>query len=360
MMKVKYPIVKPVMPDKQQYAKYIEQVIDRNWLTNNGPLLQELEHKLAEYLGVEHLMLVSNGTLALHLAYKVLQIKDTIATTPFSFAATASSIKWEGHSPQFIDIDQQTFNLDANLLAKETSASSIVAVHVFGNPCAVELIDQHAKQHHQTVIYDGAHAFGSQYKGKSLLCYGDAATLSLHATKMIHCVEGGAIIFKDKAKLELAKQLINFGFDADNIPTAVGINAKMSEMHAAMGLTMLDSFDRILSHRQQLVSHYQQQLNDVVCFQQWQEHSENNGAYMPILLRSEAELIKLMTHLSGQGIQSRRYFYPSLSQMDCYGRQGFTPIANDISLKILCLPLYFDLSITDVNNICKQIKLALQ
>jgi dTDP-4-amino-4,6-dideoxygalactose transaminase len=359
MIKVKYPIVKPVMPNKQQYVKYIEQVIERNWLTNNGPLLQELECRLAEYLGVEHLMLVSNGTLALHLAYKVLEINNAIATTPFSFAATASSITWEGHTPYFVDISEHTFNINTDLLATKTSASSIVAVHVFGNPCDVELIEDIAKKNKQTVIYDGAHAFGCQYKGKSLLSYGDAATLSLHATKMIHCVEGGAVIFKDKDKLAAAKQMINFGFDDNNMPANVGINAKMSEMHAAMGLTMLDNVDQIVSHRQQLVEHYQQQLNGVVCFQQWQAHSENNGAYMPILLRCEQQLLTLMAHLTAHGIQSRRYFYPSLSQVDCYGKQGFTPVANDISSKILCLPLYFDLSLADVKNICKQVKIAL-
>jgi len=360
MINVKYPIVKPVVPSKSKYYSYISDVFERNWLTNNGPLLKEFELRLAEYLKVDNLMLVSNGTLALHLAYKALNVKKEVLTTPFSFAATASSICWEGHTPTFVDINEKSLNIEHSLLNSSCPRTSIVAVHVFGNPCEVEAIEKMAKENGQAVIYDAAHAFASHYKGKSVLKYGDASTLSLHATKIIHSVEGGAIIFKDKDKLELAKQMINFGFDSNNIPASIGINAKMSEMHAAMGLTMLDKVDEILEHRQQLVYEYQHQLKSIVAFQQWHEHGENNGAYMPILLRSEAELKLVMEHLTAKGIQSRRYFYPSLSQVEAYGQQGFTPTANDISLKVLCLPIYFELTINGVIDICNEIKTALR
>ena len=358
-MKTRFPIVKPVLPKLNNYLKYVEGVFDRNWLTNNGPLVQELESRLAEYLQVRNLMLVSNGTLALHLAYKALDLTGQVITTPFSFAATASSLCWEKLTPNFVDIEQGTFNLDHRLLESHKSAEAIVAVHVFGNPCRVEAIEEFAQRNNQTVIYDAAHAFGVQYKNRSLLSFGDASTLSLHATKLFHCVEGGAVIFKDKEKLQLAKQKINFGFDSNNIPVTLGINAKMSEMHAAMGLTMLDMVDDILSHRQALVAEYFSLLNNIVEFQIWQEQSANNGAYMPVLFESESQLLKVVDSLMQQGIQTRRYFYPCLSELPVYGLRGDTPVSEGISRRILCLPLYFDLSLSDVALICHAVKIAM-
>jgi len=352
-----YPIVKPVQPKKSVYFNYIESALNRNYLTNNGPLLQELESKMAEFLGVEHLMLVANGTLALHLAYRALGLQVKVSTTPFSFAATASSLKWEGMTPHFVDIDKRSFNIDHKLLPSNNNA--IVAVHCFGNPCNVEQIELHAAKNSQPVIYDAAHAFASKYKGQSVLNYGDASTLSLHATKLFHCVEGGAIVFRKKAHLETAKQLTNFGFNGQGYPELVGINAKMSEVHAAMGLSLMDMVDDIVYHRKELVFHYLRELKGIVKFQAWHEHGENNGAYMPIILQSEQELLKVMSYLSKKGIQTRRYFYPSLSQVSIYGGEGSTPIANDISQRILCLPLYFDLSLKDVETIAAEVKAAL-
>ncbi len=356
-----YPIVKPVLPSINKYAAHIEGVFKRNWLTNNGPLLQELEIRLADYLNVENLLLVSNGTLALQVAYAALNVSGKVLTTPFSFAATASSLCWQKLTPHFVDINPLTFNLELSSSATPLNEdySAIVGVHVFGNPCEIEQIDDYAQQHSLNVIYDAAHAFGSEYRGQSLLSYGDAATISLHATKLFHCVEGGAIVFKDKDKLAKARQMINFGFDVNGIPDCIGINAKMSEMHAAMGLTMLDVIDDILDKRQNLVAHYQKQLAGVVNFQQWHVHGNNNGAYMPVLFQSEAELNRVSAVLTAQGIQNRRYFYPSLAEVSAYDGLGDTPIANDISRRVLCLPLYFDLSFTDVEFIANAVKTAL-
>jgi len=213
MINVKYPIVKPVVPSKSKYYSYISDVFERNWLTNNGPLLKEFELRLAEYLKVDNLMLVSNGTLALHLAYKALNVKKEVLTTPFSFAATASSICWEGHTPTFVDINEKSLNIEHSLLNSSCPRTSIVAVHVFGNPCEVEAIEKMAKENGQAVIYDAAHAFGVNVDGKSVLGFGDASTLSFHATKVFHTVEGGAVVFKRKTDLERAKRLINFGLD---------------------------------------------------------------------------------------------------------------------------------------------------
>ncbi|MDG1750967.1 MAG: DegT/DnrJ/EryC1/StrS family aminotransferase [Thalassotalea sp.] len=356
--KIIYPIVKPVLPTKSIYFDKVNDIYDRCWLTNNGPLLQELECKLSEYLNVENLMLVSNGTLALHLAYRALNIQGKVITTPFSFAATASSICWENNQPLFNDINERSLNIEPSII-KNNEAKSIVAVHVFGNPCEVEQIEKIAKENNQTVIYDAAHAFGVKYKGNSIFNFGDASTLSLHATKLFHSVEGGAIVFKKQENMEMAKQLINFGFDENNIPSQIGINAKMSEFHAAMGLAVFDMIEDIIDHRKVLAFEYIKHLTGVVELQGWHCESENNGAYMPVLLKSEKELLDVQIALTLKGIQTRRYFYPSLSTVDIYGKRGSTPIANSISLRVLCLPMYFDLSISDVSYICNALKLAM-
>jgi len=359
---VKYPIVKPYLPDKDKYQSHLNGVYERNWLTNNGPLVQELESRLAEYLGVEHLLLVANGTLALQVAYAALDVKGEVLTTPFSFAATASSLCWQNLKPRFIDIDAKSLNIDIEAIRKSdlSSASAILGVHVFGNPCEVEKIENIAKEYELKVIYDAAHAFASQYGEESVLHYGDASTLSLHATKLFHSVEGGAIIFKNKAVFEKAKQLINFGFDSQQFPEYVGINAKMSEFHAAMGLAVLDDIDHIASQRRELIDCYHQNLSGTsLQLQDWHDKGQRNGAYMPILLENEAQLLKVVSSLSEQGIQTRRYFHPSLSQVPVYGEVGVTPVANGVSARVLCLPMYTDLSLDDVDVICQSVKQSL-
>jgi len=364
---VKYPIVKPFLPSIDAYKAQIDGVFERCWLTNNGPCLQQFEQQLAEYLGVEHLLLVANGTLALQVAFAALDTKGTVLTTPFSFAATASSLKFAGITPEFIDIDPRTYNLDINKATHSqlNSATAVLAVHVFGNPCDVEAIENKAKEYDLKVIYDAAHAFASDIDGKTVLDHGDVATLSLHATKLFHSVEGGAIIFKHESDYLKAKQLINFGFDAKLYPELVGINAKMSEMHAAMGLSVFEYVTEITQKRRDLVAHYHLLLKataeqGLLSLQAWHPQGVNNGAYMPVVLKSEQQLLQVQTKLLEQGIQTRRYFYPSLSTVPAYGMQGSTPHGNELSLRILCLPMFTDLTLEGVEQICSSLISALE
>jgi dTDP-4-amino-4,6-dideoxygalactose transaminase len=356
------PIVKPYQPELSKYQAYIEGIYQRKWLTNNGPLLKELEVRLADYLGVQHLMLVANGTLALQVAYRALGI-DTgdVLTTPFTFAATPGSLMWQGLQPQFVDIANKSLNISPSLLNKHITRQTraIAAVHVFGNPCDVERIEDIAKQHQLKVIYDAAHAFGCQYKGQSLLNYGDAATLSLHATKLFHCIEGGAIVFKHKDDMDKAKQLINFGFDKQNMPKFAGINVKMSEFHAAMGLAMFDDIDDIIAQRKVIVATYQHYLAGIVEFQTWSEHSENNGAYMPVLFNNESELLIVQEALTANAIESRRYFYPSLNTCAVYKNVVSCPVSESTALRALCLPLFVGLLKAEIKTICQTIKQCL-
>lgn len=360
-MTIRFPIVKPVLPDISQYQHYIESTFGRCWLTNNGPLLKELEARLSDYLGVNDIMLVANGTLALQVAYKALELKGNVATSPFSFAATSSSLAWHGDTPYFVDINADSLNVDeqqleATFSQNDTSLDGFVGVHVFGNAGDVERMGAIAEQYNKPFVYDAAHAFGVKFKGRSLLSYGDASTLSFHATKLFHCVEGGGIVFKEKHHMDLARELINFGFDSTMEPANVGINAKMSEMHAAMGLCLLDKIDDIISHRVELVHLYRELLDGVVSFQHWSSDCSQNGAYMPVLFESEEQLLGSMSYLAKQGVQTRRYFYPSLSQVETYGRRGETPIANSASKRVLCLPMFFDLGKSDVALICEFVK----
>lgn len=365
---MKYPIVKPFLPKNHDYTAHVNAIFERNWLTNNGPCLQQLEQQLAEYLNVEHLLLVANGTLALQVAFAALDIsgknKATALTTPFSFAATASSLCFAGITPEFIDIDPTTYNINiANASDEQLNrASAIVGVHVFGNPCDVAKLEQVANKHKLKVIYDAAHAFASNLSGQSVLQHGDAATLSLHATKLFHSVEGGAVIFKHKADYLKAKQLINFGFNAQQFPEFIGINAKMSEMHAAMGLCVLEHIEHITSWRCKLAKRYTELLEPVkaIQLQAWHEGGGNNGAYMPVVFESQDTLLKVQAALSNAGVQTRRYFYPSLSKVPAYGMHGNTPIANSISERVLCLPMFTDLTLEGVDEICNHLITALK
>tara|TARA_B100000700_G_C14972736_1_gene822279 strand:+ start:27 stop:1130 length:1104 start_codon:yes stop_codon:yes gene_type:complete len=364
---VKYPIVKPFLPSIDAYKAQIDGIFERCWLTNNGQCLQEFERQLADYLGVNNLLLVANGTLALQIAFAALNIKGKALTTPFTFAATASALKFACIEPEFIDIDPDTYNIDIEQATSKqlSEASALVGVHVFGNPCEVEAIDRKAKEYDLKVIYDAAHAFASDINGKTVLEHGDVATLSLHATKLFHSVEGGAIIFKHKADYLKAKQLINFGFNSDFYPELVGINAKMSEMHAAMGLCLLEHLPYITQKRRTLVAHYQECLSlpfeqGLLSFQKWHAEGNNNGAYMPVVLKNEQQLLQVQAKLLEQGIQTRRYFYPSLSTVPAYGMQGSTPHGNELSLRILCLPMFTDLTLDGVEQICSSLISAIQ
>lgn len=335
------PVTKAYLPDKEKYKAYIDRIYESGWLTNNGSLLQELEQRLKEYLGVKNLILVANGSLALQLAYKALKLKGEVITTPFSFAATTSTLAWEGLKPIFADINPDSFNLDPNnieaLITQHTSA--IVPVHVFGNPCDVEQIQTIADKHNLKVIYDAAHAFGSQYKGQSVLNYGDISTLSFHSTKLFHTIEGGAVITNDDDLAKKIRLLINFGITSPTTIESIGTNAKMNEFEAAMGLCVLDEIEVIKEKRASIGQAYQQELRGLVQFQKWNPHSKNNHAYAPVLFESEDRLLKVEALLKEHNIFPRRYFYPSLDTLDYLKIEHICKYSRNIASRILCLPI---------------------
>lgn len=361
------PVTKPYLPNRERLNKYLDGIYERQWLTNNGELVQELTKRLEEYLGVENLLLVSNGTLALQIAYRALGVSEAMRTTlqppeaittPFTFIATASSLKWEGVRPVLVDIDPNTWCLDPqNIEAAITPRTrAIVPVHVFGNACDVEAIDIIANRHNLKVIYDACHAFGVKYKGKSLLKYGDAATLSFHATKLFHTAEGGAIVFRRKEDLELAKKMINFGITGPENIEELGINAKMSELQAAMGLCVLDEIQKIQADRLAVVQTYDRYLADKVNKQAIADDIEYNHAYYPVALENEAHVVELMALLRDKGVLARRYFYPSLNSVHCLGEMSqVCPESESLSRRIVCLPIYSGLTSKEIETIAMMV-----
>lgn len=351
-------VTKPYLPDRSKLNHYIDDIFNKAWLTNNGPCVQELTIKLERYLGVKNLLLVSNGTLALQVAYKSLGIQGNAITTPFSFVATTSSLVWERIEPVFADIDPDTYCIDpANLETAITpQTTGIVPLHVFGNGCEVKDIEDVAHENNLKIIYDGAHAFGVKYSGKSLLNHGDATILSFHATKLFHTIEGGAIVFKNKEVFEKAKLLINFGMTGPESITGEGINTKMNEFQAAMGLSVLDDMKIIFGQRAEVWHHYETSLHDCVKLQKRNQHCTNNYSYFPVVFRTEKELLQVVKQLNKNGINPRRYFYPSLDTLDYLQPQKVQKNSRDIASRILCLPIYPGLKAEEVELICNIIK----
>lgn len=359
------PVTKPYLPNREKLDKYIDGIYERQWLTNNGQLVQELTQRLENYLGVENLLLISNGTLALQIAYRALGINEPVngkpaqaITTPFTFIATASSLKWDGVQPVFADIDPQTWCLAPENIEAEITAQTraIVPVHVFGNACNVEAIGAIAQQHKLKVIYDASHAFGVTYQGESLLKHGDAATLSFHATKLFHTGEGGAIIFKRKEDLERAKRMINFGITGPESIEELGINAKMNEFQAAMGLCVLDEMEANLQAREQVWQRYEQALPENLQLQAKDATLGYNYAYFPVVFESEEQAVRVAATLKENGVLARRYFYPSLESVACLDAQAEQPVSKDIASRILCLPIYAALNAEDVIFIAEIVK----
>lgn len=351
-------VTKPFLPPVEDYKKYIDKIWQRQWLTNMGPLSSELEMQLKEFLNLDHLIFVTNGTVALQLAIRALDLKGEIITTPFSFVATTSSIVWEGCTPVFVDIDKNSLNIDADKIeaAITENTSAILATHVYGNPCEIDKIEEIAKKHNLKIIYDAAHAFAVQYKGKSVFEYGDISICSLHATKLYHSTEGGLIITKDPSLLKKAALMRNFGISDFNKFAELGINGKNSEFHAAMGLVNLKYVDDIIAKRRELSLQYNLGLKNVKgYFPTWNTNSDPNFAYYPIVLQTEQLLLNVMEELGKNQIFTRRYFYPSLASALPYLEPKDLPITDDISKRVLCLPLYYDLTIEEVNLITRLI-----
>ena len=352
------PVTKAYLPNKDKYQSYVDRIFESGWLTNNGGLLQELEHKLAKYLGVKNIILVANGSLALQLAYKALELKGEVITTPFSFVATTSTLAWEGLTPVFADINPDSFNIDpAKIEAQITpKTSAIVPVHVFGNPCDVEAIQEIADKHKLKVIYDAAHAFDSTYKNQSVLNYGDISTLSFHATKLFHTIEGGAVIINDDELAKKIRRMINFGMSSPLSVESVGTNAKMNEFEAAMGLCVLDEIEVIKQQRANIWQRYIENLPRQLKLQQWNNHGENNHAYAPVLFENEEQLLRIEAKLQESNVLPRRYFYPSLDTLDYLQSKQVCKHSRDIASRILCLPIYPSLDIKSVKKIIRLIE----
>lgn len=347
-------VTKTFLPDKEEYIKYIHEIWDRVQLTNNGPLLQKLESELKSFLEVENFYYCTNGTIVLQIALKALEIKKEVITTPFSYCATTNSILWENCTPVFVDIDPRTFNIDPTLIeaAITEDTEAIMATHVYGNPCAIEEIEAIARKHSLKVIYDSAHGFGVKYKGKSLLSFGDISTCSFHATKVFHTIEGGAIISNHPELHQKLHLLRAFGHKGDEDYFFAGINGKNSEFHAAMGLCNLPHVPQIIADRKSIFELYDSLLNwDFLQKPLIHPEIEYNYAYYPVVFQSEAAMRKVQAALVENEIIPRRYFYPSLNTLEFMPRYFACPVSEDISSRVLCLPLYVGLAPEEIERI---------
>ena len=346
-------VTKSFSPPPDEFQRYAAQILASSQFTNNGPLLRELEGKLREFVGVENLQFVTNGTVAIQLALRGLGITEgEIITTPFSYVATTSAILWERCTPVYVDIDPKTLCIDPNKIeaAITPKTRAILAVHVFGIPCDVDALADIGKRYGLPVVYDAAHAFGCEYKGRSLLSYGDVSTCSFHATKLFHTIEGGAVICRDAEvhkRVDLAKR---FGHTGDN-HICLGINAKASEFQAAMGLCNLPHVPEIIANRRRSVELYDSFLGNVVTRPTIPANTVYNYAYYPVLFDSEQTLLTVKAALEAQNIHIRRYFYPSLNTLPYLPKRQPCPISEDVTLRIACLPLFYGIS----QNIIKQI-----
>lgn len=351
-------VTKTYLPPLEEYQVYLQKIWESSWLTNRGQFVVELEQKLCQYLQIPHLLFVNNGTIALQIAIKALELKGEIITTPFSYIATTSSIVWENCKPIFVDIDENSLCINANLvenaITKKTSA--ILATHVYGIPCEVEKIEKIAQKYNLKVIYDAAHCFGVQYKGQSLLNYGDICTLSFHATKLFHTGEGGGIVTKDKDLFHKIYYMHNFGHNGTEDFFGVGINGKSSELHATMGLCVLPKIDELIAKRKEISEYY-----DTVLFPlplrrpTIPKETIYNYAYYPVIFETQEQLLKAKEKLNQENIFPRRYFYPSLNTLN-YVEKQTCKVSDDISKRVLCLPLFYELELNDIQTITNILK----
>jgi dTDP-4-amino-4,6-dideoxygalactose transaminase len=347
------PVTKSFLPPIDSFQKQIQRIWANQWLTNNGELYKELSNKLKKYLGVNNIIPMTNGTLPIQIALNVYANGGEVITTPFSYVATIASIVWEKCTPVFVDIHHEYLTIDESkiesLITKNTTA--ILATHVYGNPCAVFEIERIAKKHNLKVIYDAAHCFGVKYNGQSIFNYGDVSTCSFHATKLFHTGEGGALFCNDDKIQEKMLYSHNFGHNGPEEYHGLGINAKMSELQAAMGIAVLPHLKDIISNRKFICERYDNDLN----FQSFRKLKIRKGtkwnySYYPIVFDSEVEMLSLLTILESKEIYPRRYFYPSLNTLS-YVTYSSCPISEDISKKVLCLPLFNELNEIELNKV---------
>lgn len=355
-------VTQPFLPPLEEFIPYLEQIWENKILTNGGPFHQQLEKALCEYLGVEHITLFTNGTIALVTALQALRVTGEVITTPYSFVATSHSLLWNGIKPVFVDINPNTLNLDpAKIEAAITpQTTAIMPVHCYGHPCDVDAIQKIADNYNLKIIYDAAHAFGVEDAKGSVLNYGDLSVLSFHATKVFNTFEGGAIICPDaKTKIRI-DQLKNFGHVGETTVVAPGINGKMSEFNAALGLLQLKYLDKAIQLRKEIDSAYRQQLKGVKGIRCLNDSGEKvaNYSYFPILVDSEYPITRdeIYQKLKDNGIHPRRYFYPLISEFPMYrglpsAHLDNLPVATKAAQQVLCLPIYPDLEMATVEKI---------
>lgn len=364
----RFPIMvtQPFLPPLEEFHSYLEKIWDRRILTNCGPFHQSLEAALCDYLDIPYISLFSNGTIALVTALRALDVKKEVITTPYSFVATAHSLLWNNIDPVFVDIDPKTFNLSASHIeaAITPATQAIVPVHCYGNPCDTERIREIADRNSLKVIYDAAHAFGVRNAGRSLLLDGDLSVLSFHATKVFNTFEGGAIVSHSAEMKEHIDRLKNFGITDEVTVCELGINGKMSEINAALGLLQLKYIDRVIERRGEINKRYRELLSEtpgIECLT-LPVSVTPNFSYFPILVGAEYSLTRdgLYDKLRQRNIYTRRYFYPLISQFSMYRAFASAlpqnlPVATDIAQRVLCLPIYPELSDYDVQEISRLI-----
>lgn len=348
------PVTKTFFPPREDFEHHIDRVWKNQWLTNGGELFKELSLELKQYLGVHNILPMTNGTLPIQIALKIVGGNSEIITTPFSYVATTSSIVWENCTPVFVDIDSNYLTIDETKIeaAITNKTTAILATHVYGNPCNVEVINKIAEKHNLKVIYDAAHCFGVEYKGESIFNYGDISTCSFHATKIFHTGEGGALICNNS---DLFHQLFyshNFGHDGPEKFHGLGINAKMSELQAAMGLSVLPYMQTIFKERKRVCDFYDNNLKfDHIKKIKIRENTKWNYSYYPIIFNSEDLLVNTLEKLAKENIFPRRYFFPSLEELPYINSEVKCSIAKDIAARVICLPLYTSIKNSDLKRI---------
>lgn len=354
-------VTQPTLAPLEEVDALLKGIWKTGIMTHNGPLVQELEKELQTYLGVPHVVSCVNGTLALQMAIRALKLKGEIITTPFTFIATSNAILWEYCTPVFVDIDPETFNIDPKKIEEKITyhTVAIMPVHVFGNACEIETIDAIARKHHLKVIYDAAHAVGVKYKGQSIFNYGDISITSFHATKILNTAEGGACFTTNEELDEKLRRIRFFGFENHADIVEDGSNFKMTEVHAAIGLANLKYLDAALIDRKKKYLYYKTELSKIESLS-FQKISEDcNYSYFPVVFKAEEDLLKVLKALNEKNVYPRRYFYPSINTFNKLFPSVSVPCSEDIASRILCLPLYYNLSTNEIDRIINIIAMTL-
>ncbi|HEY6143935.1 MAG TPA: DegT/DnrJ/EryC1/StrS family aminotransferase [Flavobacterium sp.] len=354
-------VTQTFLPPQEEYNNIVKRAWDNIWLTNRGELTIELEEKLKEYLKIENIIITNNGTIPLQIALKLLANGGEVITTPFSYVATTAAVVWENCTPVFVDIHPEYLTIDETKIeaAITSKTTAILATHVFGNPCNVIEIEKIAKKNNLKVIYDAAHSFGVNYNGESLFNFGDVSTCSFHATKLFHTAEGGAMFCNNKDLFHKLFYSHNFGHNGPLDFHGLGINAKISELQAGMGLALFPYMDHIIVEREKVVSFYLKKLNfSILKTIKIREKTDWNNSYFPIIFESEEQLLNIQKALNQSNIFPRRYFYPSLNTIE-YNKGNSMPISESIASRILCLPLYVGLTTEELTTITEIINQSL-